>query len=219
MRPQMLPQILPMTSRQTCRVLLLHFAMLACALPVAAQKKANAQEKPSILQNAPKTQTISTTPKALTGKLQTDDGKPFELRGQATFTITKMNPDDSLTGALVYTLAEKDRKKLSEKLGQPLAAIPANVTSKEISTSLEKETHCPELHFAFAPMDLEIAGTKLHLDHFNLTLDESPQELSKLFCMWTQVGSSKHKETRGVIARIRVLLNGEEDKEGNDKKQ
>ncbi len=207
-----------MMNRKTCRLMMLFFSMLACAIPVAAQKKANAQERPSILENTKKTQTISTTPKALTGKLQAGDGKPLELRGQATFTITKMNADDSLIGALVYTLTEKDRKKLSEQLGKPLSAIPPNVTTKEVGTSFEKETHCPEIHFAFAPIEMELAGMKLHLDHFSLTLDESPQELSKLFCMWTQVSNSKHQQTRGVIARIRVLLNGEEAEEDKDKK-
>lgn len=206
-----------MMSRKTCRLMMLVFCMLACAIPVTAQKKANAQERPSILENAPKTQTISTTPKVLTSQLQAGDGKPLEVRGQATFTITKINPDDSLIGILVYTIPDKNRKKVSEKLGQPLPAIPASVTSKEVGTSFGKETHCPEIHFAFAPIEMEIAGTKLHFDRFSLTLDESPQELSKLFCMWTQVSISKHKETRGVIARINVLLNGEEAEEGKDK--
>ena len=213
---------LPMTSRKTGCVMMSVLCLLACAIPVAAQKKATAQERPTIRENTKKPQTISTTPKVLAGKLQTSDGKTLELRGQAVFTITTINADDSLTGALVYLIPDKDRQRASEKLGKPLTAIPASVMSKEISASFEKDTHCPEIHFAFAPIELEIAGTKLHLDRFSLTLDESPQELSKLFCIWTQVSSSQHQQTRGVIARIRVLLNGEEAEEakaeGKEKK-
>jgi hypothetical protein len=196
-----------MMSHKTYRALILGLGLLACLMPGAAQEKTIMQGKNQ------KPQTISTTPKMLTGKLQAGSGKPLDIRGQMIFTITAANADDSIVGTLVYIIPDNARQKVSEKLGQPLTAIPANVTTKGIVTGFEKGAHCPEIRFPFGSMEAEVAGAKLHFDRFTLTLNESEQELSKLFCIWTSRVNSGRGEERGVVAFINRLLTGEEIEE------
>jgi hypothetical protein len=194
--------MLEMMKSKTCCAMVIGLCLLARIIPTTAQEKT---QKP---------QTISTTPKVIVGRLQAADGKTFDVRGQVTFSITAMNSDYSLAGALVYTIPDDVRKIIAQRMGKLLADLPASINKKEVIANFEKDAHCPEIHLVFSSVEMELAGIALRFDRFRLTLDETPQELSQLFCVLTRQINSVRSHPRGAISRINQLLKGEEtDKE------
>ncbi|MBS1811583.1 MAG: hypothetical protein JST84_25705 [Acidobacteria bacterium] len=154
-----------------------------------------------------KTETISTTSKITLAKLNT-----IEIKGTAVYTLAAADSDGTLTGNLVYSLPELERQKIAQALSKPLAEIPANLTANNLTAKLEKNTHCPEIHFEFAELNLEISGTRLQLNRFILSLTESDQKLSRALCIWTE-RTNKGVANKGIVQYINLLLKGEEDEE------
>lgn len=175
--------------------------LLAClfALPAFAQEKVR------------KTETISTTAKLVLAKLNRTEGFS-EIRGTAVFTLAAAHQDGTLTGNLVYTLPETERQKLAQALSKPLTEIPASLTANNLSAKFEKNTHCPDIRLALAELELELAGTKLHLNRFVLGLAETPGKLSRALCIWTD-RTNKGITNTGIVQYINLLLKGDEDEE------
>ena len=100
---------------------------------------------------------------------------------------------------------------MAELTHKPVASIPATVTSKDVVATFQKATACPVVHLEFQPMDVDLAGVKDHFNRFVLDINETQQELAQLFCVWTrQINNGRAR--RGVIARMNVVLSGEDDK-------
>ncbi len=152
-----------------------------------------------------KTETISTTSKLILAKLNI-----IEVKGTAVFTLASASNDGTLIGNLVYTLPERARQKIAQSLNKPRAEIPVNVAVNNLAAKLEKNTHCPDIHLEFAELDLELSGTKLHLNHFVLSLTETPQKLARALCIWTD-RTNKGVINKGIVQYINLLLKGEED--------
>lgn len=171
--------------------------LLVCllALPAIAQQKVR------------KTETISATSKFTLAKLNT-----LDIKGTAIYTLAAAADDGTLTGNLVYLLPAPERQKIAQSLSKPLAEIPTTLTANNLSAKLEKNTHCPEVHLEFAELRLEIAGTKLQLNRFVLSLTETPQKLSRALCIWTE-RTNKGVANKGIVQYINLLLKGEEDDE------
>lgn len=169
--------------------------MFSCliALPAFAQEKVR------------KTETISTTSKLILAKINTT-----EVKGTATFTLASASNDGTLIGNLVYTLPDLERQKIAQSLNKPIAEIPANFAANNLIARFEKNTHCPDIHLAFTELDLELAGTKLHLNRFVLNLTETSQKLSRALCIWTD-RTNKGVVNNGIVQYINLLLRGEED--------
>jgi hypothetical protein len=163
--------------------------------PLAAQEKVK------------KTETISTTGKIVIAKLNTT-----EIKGTAIYTLASANNDGTLIGNLVYSLPEPERQKIAQTLNKTIAEIPASLTANNLIAKFEKNTHCPEIDLEFPETVLEIAGTKLHLDRFELSFVESDQKLSRALCIWTE-RTNKGVTNKGVVQYINLLLKGEEDEE------
>jgi hypothetical protein len=183
---------------KTFRAILTTLFLLALSLTAAAQEKAK------------KPETISTTTKLVISKLKIGEGYSFDVRGKATFTLTAANMDDTVVGTITYTIPDDARQKVAELTGKPLSQIPTSVTAKDVIAGFQKATACPTVHLEFSPMDVDIAGVRSHFNRFVLDINESSQELAQLFCVWTkQINNARAR--RGVIARMNVILNGEED--------
>jgi hypothetical protein len=169
--------------------------LLACCfvLPTFAQEKVK------------KTETISTTGKFVVAQLNTTI-----IKGTAVFTLAAAHNDGTLTGNLVYTLPEAERQKLAQALNKPGTEIPANLAANNLSARLAKNTHCPDIHLEFAELELDLSGTRLHLNRFVLSLAETQQKLSRALCIWTE-RTNKGVANTGIVQYINLLLKGEED--------
>ena len=159
-----------------------------------------------------KTETISTASKITSGQLKLNENKTIEVKGTAVFTLAAVNPDGSLSGNLVYIIHEDVRQKIAQEAHKQIAEVPANIAVKDVSAKLKKNTHCPEIQLAFAELETEISGTKLHLNHFVLNFIDTPQKLSRALCIWTD-RANKGDNNKGIVQYINLLLKGEEDEE------
>lgn len=174
---------------------LLIFILCLLFLPAIAQEKVK------------RTETISTTSKSITAKLNA-----IEIKGTAVYTLASASNDGTLTGNLVYNLPDPERQKIAQALNKPLTEIPANLAANNLTARLEKGAYCPEIDVEFAETELEIAGTRLHLDRFVLSFLESDQKLSRALCIWTE-RTNKGVVNKGVVQYINLLLKGEEEEE------
>lgn len=171
--------------------------LLTCliALPAFAQEKVR------------KTETLSTPSKLILAQINST-----EIKGTAVFTLAAANYDYTLTGNLVYALPDAERQKLAQALNKPLTEIPTNLTANNLVARFDKNTHCPDIRLDLDALDLELSGTKLHLNRFVLSLPETPQKLSRALCIWTD-RTNKGVTNKGIVQFINLLLKGEEDEE------
>ncbi|HWQ33815.1 MAG TPA: hypothetical protein VNQ79_13275 [Blastocatellia bacterium] len=154
--------------------------------------------------------TIATPAKLVISKIRISEGDAYEVRGKAVLTITSANSDDTVTGNLVYTLPDDARQKIASLTGKPLAQIPASVTLKDVVGRFQPATACPVVHLEFSATQADIVGVKAVFSRFVLDINESPKEQDALFCAWTKQ-INKGMARRGIIRRINVLINGEEE--------
>ena len=183
---------------RTFSAILTLVCLLALSVTAVAQQKAK------------KPETISTVTKLVVSKLKISEGEAFDVKGKATFTLVAANSDDSVTGTITYVVPEDARQKVAQLAGKPIAEVPATVTVKDVTANFQKATACPTVHLEFSPMDVKIAGVNSHFNRFVLDINEGAPELAKLFCVWTkQINAGRPR--RGVITRMNVILNGEEE--------
>ena len=151
------------------------------------------------------TETLSTASKIVVAQAE-----KLEIKGAAVFTLASANQDGTLIGNLVYTLPEAERTKIAKALNQPIAKIPANFTMNNISAKIEKSAHCPDMLLEIGDVDVELSGTKFHLNHFGVTLVETQSKLARALCIWTD-RINKGITNKGVVQYINLLLKGEEE--------
>ena len=153
-----------------------------------------------------RTETLSTASKIVVAQAE-----KLEIKGSAVFTLVSANQNGTLIGNLVYTLPEAERTKIAQAINQPIANIPANLTSNNITAKFGKSAHCPEMILEIRDLDIELSGTKFHLNHFVVTLVETQSKLSRALCIWTD-RINKGITNKGVVQYINLLLKGEEEK-------
>jgi hypothetical protein len=151
------------------------------------------------------TETLSTASKIVVAHIE-----KLEIKGSAVFTLVSVNQDGTLVGNLVYSLPEADRTKISQALNQPVTNIPANLISNNIAAKFGKAAHCPDMILEIEDLDLDLNGTKFHLNHFPATLVETQSKLSRALCIWTD-RINKGITNKGVVQYINLLLKGEEE--------
>lgn len=182
------------------RCFLFSFCFLLAPFFLAAQEKVR------------KTETISTAPKIIIGKIKISETQNFEVKAPAVYTLTGVNDDNTLTGNFVLTLPEEARQKIARANSKQAAEIPATATVKDVGSKLENKTHCPEIRLEFAALEIEFSGTKIHVDRFVLILTENPQKLSRALCIWAE-RTNKGDKNNGIVQYINLLLKGEEEEE------
>lgn len=186
-----------MMNTRTSRTLLTALFLLALGMTAMAQQKG-------------KGIVIATPAKLVISKIKISEGDAFDIRGKAMLTITSANSDDTVTGTLTYTVPDDARQKISSLSGKPLNQVPATVTLKDVVARFQPATECPVVHLEISPTQADIAGVKANFSRFVLDINESAQEKDKLFCVWAKQ-INKGMGRRGVIRRINVLINGEEE--------
>lgn len=167
---------------------------------------------PATNAQARKPQTFTTPAKAVTAYLPQSGQADYEIRGQAAFSVTAANSDDTLTGTFVYTLPDAARQKLAALAARPLNQIPALLSKKGVKATFLKETACPLLHWELAPEELEIVGVKIHFKKLVLDVPETREHLNQLFCHWARQ-INVNRQRRGLIAAVNRALSGDEETE------
>ena len=161
---------------------------------------------------ARKPQTFTTPPKAVTAYLPQSGQADYEIRGQAAFTVTAANSDDTLTGTFVYALPDEARQKIAALAQKPLAQVPALLAKPAVRATFQKETACPLLHWELTPAELETLGVKIHFKQVMLDVPESHAYLNQLFCHWARQ-INVNRQRRGLIAALNRALQGDEEAE------
>lgn len=167
------------------------------------------QTPPQQIQQKP--QTIATAGKVIKAAFTNNDREVRNVEIIAAFAISEARADDTVAGALVFTLPESSRRLIAESSGKQPSEIPASITQPDVIASFEKGTACPEVEFVFPPLDLNVASVKLQAKRFSLHLIETPQELPRLFCIWTRQINAHYENRQGVVRRINRLLKGDEE--------
>lgn len=157
-----------------------------------------------------KGETITLGPKLVISKLKVGEGEAYEVRGKASFTFTAANSDDSISGTITYSLPEDARAKIAQMTGKAVAQVPASITRKDVVATFQKATECPVVHLEFTPLDVNIAGVNAHFNRFVLDVEQSGgHEIHNLVCIWArQINTGRAR--RGIIARMNVIITGEE---------
>jgi len=160
---------------------------------------------------------FASAPKLIAATLKLADGSNSAVRVQATLNIVKANEDDSLTGTLVYRLADESRQKISQTAKRNLAEIPISITQKDLTVNFRHGTSCPLIRLQIPENDAEIGNAKLHVDSVTLDIHEAPDQINQLFCSWTRQINAK-RQRLGIIAAINRLITVEEDVENKPAK-
>lgn len=158
-------------------------------------------------QNKKKGETITTKAKLVVTKLKVGEGEAIDVRGKATYTLTAANSDGSLAGTITYALPDEARQKISEVTGKPLASIPASITQADVVAEFQKLTECPVVHLDFKPMDVMVAGAKLHFNKYVLDISDEGKEINNMVCIIArQINAAR--PYRGPVRRINEIING-----------
>lgn len=189
-------------------------AMLTLALLSSIGAITQAQQ-----QVTPKPVVYTTAPKTVIAKLKAGEADAADVNGKATFTVTAANSDDTVAGTLNYTSPDAARQKIASMTGKALNTIPATVARKDVVASFQKATKAPVINLEIDPMDVDVAGAKMHFNRIvldvngrdgNGTTQYTPEEIEALFTNWAkQIGSGRAR--RGIIARMNRAINGEPD--------
>ncbi len=176
---------------------------------------ANAQQ-----QNVtPKPVVFSTAPKLAIAKLKTSETEVFDVRGKITFTLTAANSDDTVVGTINYTLPDDARQKIAAIIGKPPNSVPSSITRKDVIAGFQKATAPPIIHLEVSPMDVDVAGAKLHFNRIQLDVNAreggnsakfTNEEMETLFTVWArQILAGRAR--RGIISAMNRRIAGEDD--------
>jgi hypothetical protein len=167
----------------------------------------------------PKPVVFTTAPKLTVAKLKISETEVYDVRGKITYTITAANSDDTVAGAINYTIPDEARQKIAALTGKPLSGVPSSVSRKDVVAGFQKATAPPIIHLEVSPMDVDVAGAKMHFNRIVLDINAreggtvskfSNEEMEALFTKWAQqilAGRAR----RGVIAAMNRRIAGEDD--------
>lgn len=191
-------------------------AIFATALLLGVSIIANAQAQ----QVTPKAIAYTTKAKVVIAKLKNGEQDAYDVRGNVSFTVTAANSDDTVAGTLAYTIPDDARQKIAAMSGKAVTAVPASITRKDVVAAFQKATSAPVLHLEINPMDVDVAGVKMHFNRIALDINSrdpnmgaapySTDEMEALFTKWVQQINAG-RARRGVIARMNKVINGEPD--------
>jgi hypothetical protein len=151
---------------------------------------------------------FTTLPKSATAKLIPHEKTALE--GIASFTVTKAQDDDTITGIFVFTISDDARQQLAELSNTDLEEIPAKFSREDVTAKFQKGTTCPTLHLEIPAVEMEAVGATMRIDRIVLDIGETQQQMSQLFCAWSrQINARRHRG--GIIAAINRLIKPEVD--------
>jgi hypothetical protein len=161
---------------------------------------------------------FTTAPKLTVAKLQTGGTDAYDVRGKLSFTVTAANSDDTVAGAINYTIPDDARQRIAALTGKPPSSVPSSITHKGAIAAFQKMTAAPIIHLEIRPIEVEVAGVKMRFNRIVLDINAresrgakfTNDEMESLFTSWArQIGSGRLR--RGVIAIINRRIAGEDD--------
>jgi hypothetical protein len=152
---------------------------------------------------------FATLPKATVARLSFGEAESIDVPGRATLTVTAANFDDTITGIIVYTIADEARQKISKALGIDLSGIPTSYLKKDVVAGFPDGTACPIMHLTVPALEVAGAGIKMQLDRTLLEINEQQGQMAQLICSWTRQINAK-RQRRGIIAAINRLIVGDQ---------
>ena len=169
-------------------------------------QKTNARRSPQLV--------YTTLPKNSVAKLkstsQSGGTAVHEIRGKVTFTLTTANDDDTLTGTLIFSIANEARQKIAQASEKPLNSIPASVAQKDVVAGFRRGAACPVVNLEIRAMELDVSGVKLSFNRIVVDIIETPGAVPQHVCAWTrQINTGRPH--RGVIASLNRLIAVEPD--------
>lgn len=166
-------------------------------------------------QATPKAVSFTTAPKTVIAKL----GDADSMNGKLTYTVTAANSDDTVAGTINYTIPDAARQKIAAMTGKQLNVVPNNITRKDVVASFQKGTKAPVINLEIEPMDVDVAGAKVHFNRVVLDINGreggntplyTTEEVEVLFNAWAkQINAGRPR--RGIVARMNRAINGEPD--------
>ena len=155
---------------------------------------------------------FSTAARATTARVLVDEKEQnLKVHGKAAFTVTSANDDDTITGTVVFTIDDDARQIIAELTGSDLKSTPLSYFRKNVIAHFRKGTACPVIALEISKIELDLGGVTACLERISPLINESPEQISLLFCAWTrQINTDRHR--LGIIAAINHLLTGDPDK-------
>lgn len=195
-------------------IFMLGAAVAAYARDGAQTRRKAAPEPPS----TPRPVVFTTAPKLTVAKLQTGGAETYDVRGKLSFTVTAANTDDTVAGAINYTIPDDARRRIAALTGKPPGSVPSSITHKGAIATFQKMTAAPIIHLEIRPMDVDVAGVKMRFNRVVLDINAressgakfTNDEMESLFTSWArQIVAGRLR--RGVIAMINRRIAGEDD--------
>src|SRR5262249_21772662 len=93
-----------------------------------ARGAAQSRQKEATAQPTPRPVVFTTAPKLTVAKLRTGETETYDVRGKLSFTVTAANSDDTVAGAINYTMPDDARQKIAALIGKPLGGVPSSIT-------------------------------------------------------------------------------------------
>lgn len=167
----------------------------------------------------PKPVVYSTAAKLTVGKLKTSETDVYDVRGKIIFTLTAANSDDTVVGTINYTIPDDARQKVAAITGKPLNSVPSSINRKDVIAGFQKAAAPPIIHMEISPMDVDVAGAKMHFNRIVLDVPAreggeptkfSNEEMETLFTVWArQILNGRSR--RGIITAMNKRIAGEDD--------
>jgi hypothetical protein len=182
-------------------------------------QKAQKPQKAAPARPTPKPVVFTTAPKLTVAKLRTGESGDYDVRGRLTFTVTAANSNDTVAGAINYTIPDDARRKISALTGKPPSGVPSSITHMGAIAAFQKMTTAPIIHLEISPMDVDVVGVKLRFNRVVLDINAressdtkfTNDEMESLFTSWArQIAAGRLR--RGVIAMINRRIAGQEDR-------
>jgi hypothetical protein len=131
-----------------------------------------------------------------------------ELYGTMSFRVAFAQSDDTLKGALIYSLSEEARQKMAGIVGKDLSEIPSTVVIRpDAVAEFDLKSLCPKIILKFKNTISEMMNVELHFSRFKLTLIESSQESSQLMCSYIKdLSRDRSHPARRYFPRINILI-------------
>jgi hypothetical protein len=167
----------------------------------------------------PRPVVFTTAPKLTVAKLQAGGAEAYDVRGKLSFTVTSANADDTVTGAINYTVPDDARRKIAALTGKPLDGVPSSIMRRGAIAAFQKMTAAPIIHLEIRPLDVDVAGAKMSFNRIVLDINAressdtkfTSDEMESLFTSWArQISAGRFR--RGVIAMINRRIAGEDDR-------
>jgi len=140
--------------------------------------------------------------------ITTASGISVPLETQASYTITSVGDDDSLSGTFTITLPNRVRQKIADAAQSKIEQIAETYSRKNVQAKPEKGTACPSISLELSDFDIDVTGGRLVMSGIELRITESGDRLIQLFCFWTRQINA-NRERGGIVRSINRMIEGD----------